>query len=457
MTTICSHTILGRRPWHTTIAEPGHAMQHRPPGTLTTRALRFVGFVCCLLVALPTSLFALCANAPPFPLQNGAVADAEEVNVILEALQNGNLCIPGHDNTAVGAAALQSPTPGVYNTALGSSALAANYGDDNTAVGYAALTANANGTQNTAVGYVTLMQNSTGSNNTALGAAALYSNTTGWYNTAVGYAALVNTTTGDDNTALGAAALQSTTTGGANTALGYVTLMRNTSGNYNTALGTAALYSTISGNHNTAVGHGALQSNLDGSANTAVGIGAGNALVRGANNIYLGHAGATTESNTMRLGQDQTRTFIAGIAAVPISGSLVLIDNTGQLGIQMSSARYKSDIEAMETRSRRLFQLRPVTFRYTHDAQGERHYGLIAEEVAKVYPELVTHGADGQVESVRYQELTPMLLNELQYQQQQNERLQATVEQLQAQNAAVTARLERLEAAAAGAGHSTSR
>ena len=129
----------------------------------------------------------------------------------------------------------------------------------------------------------------------------------------------------------------------------------------------------------------------------------------------------------------QTRTFIAGVAGTALSGSQVLVSSTGQLGILASSARYKRDISAMGRRSRGLFALRPVTFRYKQDRQRIRQYGLIAEEVAKVYPELVTRRSDGTVESVQYHELIAMLLNELQRQQREQ--------------AALTARLERVEAA----------
>ena len=181
----------------------------------------------------------------------------------------------------------------------------------------------------------------------------------------------------------------------------------------------------------------------------------------------------------MRLGQVQTQTFIAGIAGVPVSGSPVLITSQGQLGIQASSLRYKHDIEPMGARSHALLKLRPVTFRYKQDAQDERQYGLIAEEVAKVYPELVTRGASGEVETVRYHEVIPMLLNEVQHQQRrqlatqarqlatqaqelaalkaQNARLRAAVVQQQERDAALAARLERLEAAVARAATLASR
>jgi hypothetical protein len=173
----------------------------------------------------------------------------------------------------------------------------------------------------------------------------------------------------------------------------------------------------------------------------------------------------------MRLGGVQTRTFIAGIVGVPVSGSAVLISNTGQLGIQASSSRYKHDIQPMGAHSRGLLQLRPVIFRYKQDAQGERQYELIAEEVAKVYPELVTRGVNGDVEAVRYHEVIPMLLNEVQHQQRQlatqaqelatlkaqNARLRAAVVHQQERDAALAARLERLEAAAAHAATLASR
>ena len=202
--------------------------------------------------------------------------------------------------------------------------------------------------------------------------------------------------------------------------------MSNTVGNNNTAVGDRALPNNSAGNNNTAVGLEALQTST-GSNNIAVGTGAGAKLISGDQNIYLGHKGATSESQTMRLGSaQQTRTFIAGITGVPISGAAVTINNRGRLGIVASSARYKRDIEAMNGSSQGLYQLRPVTFRYKQDSQGQKQYGLIAEEVAKVYPELVTKGADGKVESVQYHELIPLLLNEVQHQQRELVELKAT-------------------------------
>jgi len=298
---------------------------------------------------------------------------------------------------------------------------------------------------------------------------ALTYNTSGSENTAVGVRALFSTTTGSDHTAVGYEALkQNTALSFANTAVGSLALTSAT-GSYNTAVGMSALTSNTTGSSNTAVGQGALFSNITGSYNIAVGEHAGTSLTSGNNNIYLGSGGATTESSTMRLGNDlfatrTLRTFIAGINGVPVSGSAVFVSSNGQLGIQASSIRYKRDIEPMGAHSHAILKLRPVTFRYKQDVQGERQYGFIAEEVAKVYPELVTRDASGAIESVRYQEVIPMLLNELQHQQRQlaelqaqNARLRAAVAQQQERDAALAARLERLEAAAARAATLASR
>jgi Chaperone of endosialidase len=320
-------------------------------------------------------------------------------------------------------------------------------------------------TGNTAAGTGALFSNTTGSFNTADGFDTLVSNTTGFNNTAAGAFALFLNTTGGFNTATGVDALFSNTTGGANTASGVFTLFSNSTGGFNTADGFQTLFSNTTGRANTAVGFNALVFNTTGSSNIAIGERAGGTVSTGSNNIYLGHTSAVgAEASTMRLGELQTRTFIAGISGVPVTGSAVLISTTGQVGTLASSSRYKYDIQPMGAHSRGLFQLRPVRFRYKHDAQGEQQYGLIAEEVAKVYPELVTRGADGAVESVRYHEVIPMLLNEMQHQQRQlaalkaeNARLRAAVAQQQERDAAVAARLERLEAAAARAATLASR
>jgi hypothetical protein len=167
------------------------------------------------------------------------------------------------------------------------------------------------------------------------------------------------------------------TTGGSNTAVGYAALFNNTVSNANSAIGLGALESNTTGSNNTAVGTSALFGSTTGNNNIAIGSNAGLNLTSGSNNIYLGTSSSANESNTMRLGQGQNRTFIAGVAGTALSGSQVLVSSTGQLGILTSSARYKRDISAMGARSRGLFELRPVTFRYKHDPERTQQYGLI--------------------------------------------------------------------------------
>ena len=275
------------------------------------------------------------------------------------------------------------------------------------------------GVGNTAFGSNVLVNLTSGSQNTATGASALNSNSTGFNNTATGRGALEENTTGPNNTAIGFSALSSNTTGSTNTASGVNALFSNTTGGDNTATGGGSLLGNTTGSKNTAVGIAALnQSN--GNKNIGIGFQAGLTLTTGNNNIYIGNQGAGAESQTIRIGTAQAQTFIAGIAnaAVGNAATVTIDTTTGQLGIPLSSARYKHAIEAMASRSEGLLKLRPVTFVYKDDGSAAPHYGLIAEEVATVYPELVTRTASGEVQTVKYHELIPMLLNELQRQQQ---------------------------------------
>jgi hypothetical protein len=340
---------------------------------------------------------------------------------------------------------------GSGNTGGGSGALANNQGTFNTAYGNTALLNNAQGILNTAIGQGTLTANTAGVENTAVGAGALTNNvgvqncsTCGNNNTALGFQAMFTNGTrgvgGSFNTGVGNNALFGTDSDGL-----------SGGGNNNTAIGNNALLGNIFGSSSTAVGDSALL-NAGGGNNIAIGASAGFNLTSGSNNIYLGNLGASTESKTMRLGQVQTRTFVAGVYSAHASARQVFINSNGQLGTLASSARYKRDIQTMGDRSRALLKLRPVTFHYKLDPHGELQYGLIAEEVAKVYPDLVTKAEDGKIESVQYHELIPMLLNEIQHQQEQLDQLKVEKARLQAtlvdQNAALAARLERLETAA---------
>src|SRR5262249_9076244 len=170
-----------------------------------------------------------------------------------------------------------------------------------------------------------------------------------------------------------------------------------------------------------------------GTKNIGIGFQAGMSLINGSNNIYIGNQGNGDELQTIRIGTAQAQTFIAGINTASVSDAQVMIDtSTRRLGIVTSSARYKQDIETMANRSEALLKLRPVTFYYKGDTAAVSHYGLIAEEVAAVYPELVTRTAAGEVQTVKYHELIPMLLNELQRQQQTLQQQASALSQLSA-------------------------
>ena len=300
------------------------------------------------------------------------------------------------------------------------------------------------GSANTAFGLDALPGDS-GSFNTAVGDAALFSNTTGFQNTASGEGALANNTTGNDNTANGTAAL-----------------VDNTTGNQNTAQGFEALFSNSTGNNNTATGVDALLNNTTGSFNIAVGNGAGSNLTTGSNNIEIGHDGNAGETNTIRIGKKgvQTKTVIAGIRGTTISGGItVFIDSNGRLGTSTSSARFKENIRPMDNASEAILGLRPVTFRYRHDLdpEGIPQFGLVAEDVEKVNPDLVARDEHGKPYTVRYEAVNAMLLNEFlkehrEVQEQaatiakQRKDFEATIAQQQKQIDALTARLQKVSA-----------
>jgi hypothetical protein len=306
-------------------------------------------------------------------------------------------------NTAIGMGTLANNTTGYGNTANGADALANNtIGEFDTASGISALSNNTTGIGNTASGYGALKLNTTGSGNTASGWGALYSNSTGSANIADGDGALAGNTTGSYNTASGFWALTGNTTGSDNTASGLQALSSNTTGSGNIALGnTAAFYAPVGNSNSIYIGS-------QGSAADASGT------------IQIGTQ-ATETGGTIQIGNAQTGgTYIAGISgANATSGAPVYVTSNGQLGTMLSSGRFKEQITDMGDTSGKLLQLRPVNFFYKPEYDDGSHllqYGLIAEEVAKIYPEMVAYGNDGQVLTVKYQLLAPMLLNEVQKQ-----------------------------------------
>jgi uncharacterized coiled-coil protein SlyX len=330
----------------------------------------------------------------------------------------------GGNNTASGANALQSNTTGNENTANGVGALFSNTtGGCNTASGAGALGFNKTGSNNTANGELALGFSTTGSNNTATGAFAMFSGgdnvqpVTGGSNTATGFQALFQNNEGNDNTATGANALVLNTTGTGNTASGFEALVFNSTGNFNTAEGFRAL------------------ENSTGSNNIALGSNAGVNLTTGSNNIYIGAPGVAGESNTIRIGTVgvQNTAYMRGISGATVaSGVTVIVGSTGKLGTVQSSARFKEAIKPMDKASEAILALKPVTFRYKHelDPEGIPQFGLIAEEVERVNPDLVARDEQGKVYTVRYEAVNAMLLNEFLKEHGKVEEQEATISQV---------------------------
>jgi hypothetical protein len=328
---------------------------------------------------------------------------------------------------------------GSFNTGIGMSALYSySTGANNTGAGAYALYSNSTGANNNASGYQALYSNTTANDNNAMGAEAMYSNTTGTFNNAMGGYAMYFNTTGSNNNAVGYGSMYHNTTGSNNTAQGRYSLSNNTTGYGNSAFGAGAAENITTGVNNTGLGIGSLNNNTTGSGNIAVGELAGTNLTTGSNNIDIGNAGVAAESGIIRIGTHGTQSaaYMAGITGNVLTGATVVVTASGELGVASSSRRYKEDVEPLGDVSERLARLRPVKFRYIKaDEQGAKplQFGLIAEEVAEVLPELVYRNAQGMVEGVRYEELAPMLLDEMQKQQRINSAQAAEIRELKGQ------------------------
>lgn len=339
--------------------------------------------------------------------------------------------VPGNLlNTRVGGGALAVST-GTSNTALGFNTLHLNTsGRHNTAVGESAMAGNLTGESNVAVGRNALGI-STASNNVGVGNATLFA-ASGCCNTAVGSRALEAVTSAIVNVAVGTEALLSTSVGGGNVAVGGYAL-RLATGDGNAALGAYTLDSLVTGAFNAGFGAGALGDLTSGSNNVAVGYGAGGVVTNGSGNIYVGApADAASESNTTRIGTTQTSAYLAGVSGqTSASGVQVLVNGAGKLGTTTSSARFKDEITPLGADwSWRVQALRPVRFVYKpgyDDGTRTPQFGLIAEEVAETMPELVVRDDQGQVQTVRYHFLPPLLLAEVQRLERERETLTATV------------------------------
>jgi len=308
---------------------------------------------------------------------------------------------------------------------------------------------------NTAEGTDALFSLTTGSGNTAAGFDTLYDNTTGSLNTAAGANALFSNTTGVENTAIGFDALNINTTGNHNTATGVFVLGINSTGNNNTADGYGALFHNTTGNSNTAIGRHALFKNTIGDENIALGVSAGSALTIGNNNIDIGNGGLAGEANTIRIGATgtQTNTYIAGISGVTVAGGVgVIVDANGHLGTVVSSERFKDSIKPMDKASEAILALKPVSFSYKHelDPAGIPQFGLVAEEVEKVNPDLVARDEQGKPYTVRYEAVNAMLLNEFLKEHAKVEQLkkdfESKIAEQQKQIAALAAGLQKVSA-----------
>ena len=386
----------------------------------------------------------------------------------------------GAFNTAVGYLALESDTTGSLNTAVGAATLVANTADQNTAAGAGALVSNTTGGKNTANGALALYYNTTGGFNTANGVQALFNNTTGNNNTAEGYRALYSNTSGSANTAIGDAALFFNTAS-QNTATGYQALTSNTTGTQNAAYGFAALHNNSTASYNTAIGYQALSTNSFGDGNTAVGVGAlylsegfgeagyntavgagalGN-LTGGAFNIAVGHnagSGVTFGGNIICIGAAGASVsescYIGNIfGETSASGAAVYVDSNHKLGTLTCSSRFKDGIKPMERLSEALFALKPVTFHYKKgiDPAGMQQFGLVAEDVEKINPDLVVRDKEGKPYSVRYDQVNAMLLNEFLKEHRRNEEQEATIARQQRQIEVLAAGLQKVNARLAAA------
>jgi len=354
------------------------------------------------------------AGGSPYYIQNGTTRQA-----------GANFNIDGSGVLmGVLAAAVVDSVAG-YNIG-GYTALSSSPSSNNLVVG---LFQSDSGSMNTFIGVRAGHSNYTGFANTFTGASAGYANSTGYNNTFYGLDAGESTTSGDNNTFSGAYAGIYNRKGSHNTFTGAGAGQNNFTGNLNTFLGSSAGVYNTTGQRNTFAGYNAGQNNTTGQSNIFLGGSAGSNNLAGNNDIYIGNLGPTsqTESSTIRIGGDvqngygpQTAAYIAGIyGSTSSSGVPVYINADGQLGTLTSSVRFKEQIRDMGDSSSGLMKLRPVTFLYRPEYdKGQRtlQYGLIAEEVAGVYPDLVAYDTDSKPYTVKYQYLTTMLLNEMQKQ-----------------------------------------
>jgi hypothetical protein len=334
----------------------------------------------------------------------GINAQVEKLNDLMDVLLDGTSLYVGHTPTTNGANS---------NIALGKTALSLiTTGDHNTAIGHDALTNNTSGKMNTATGYQALYSNTTESKNTASGYQALYNTTTGSQNTASGYQALYNNTEGLFNSASGSGALKS-----------------NTSGNYNAAFGTQALSNNTTGSENTALGYNTQTIGVGSKNQTVIGY---NAKGKEDNSVVLGNSEVTAVYMGDDTGDGNSYAKVyAGEGN--FSGQLTI---GGDMYIT-SDARLKANIVSLGATLAKLLLIDGKT--YTMKKNGKQKIGVLAQDIQKVFPELVSEG-DHEMLAVNYQGLVPVIINAL---KEQNSKLTEENNKMTAQNAKIL-RLEQL-------------
>jgi hypothetical protein len=375
-----------------------------------------------------------------------------------------------------------STNTGIYSPAANHIALVENgffflhnVNFDNTGLGFNALSGVVTGEGNTAIGYGTLPQITIGSRNTGVGSISSALMTTSSDNTAIGYHSLAGVSSSSgSNTAVGSLALVNLASGSSNTAVGYSSMLNNaggvsnvavgrsslqgaasSGGDWNVALGSDTMLANANGSNNVAVGGVSLASNVNGARNVAVGYRSGVFPSASSDSIFIGNEGISNDTTTIKIGTQGTQTsaFIAGIrgaTAAPNDAIPVLISSNGQLGTISSSRRYKEDIASLADMHAMLMKLRPVTFRYKQpfgDGGKPIQYGLIAEEVADVFPDLAVFNDNGTPETVKYHLLPTFLLAGVQSQQRTIEAQAAKIAGQNNRIEALEARLAAIEAA----------
>lgn len=326
----------------------------------------------------------------------------------------------GAQNTGFGYQAIKgtSVMAGAYNNAFGYNGLSViTSGSFNSAVGESGLASNTSGSYNSSLGYASLKTNITGAYNTAAGSGALYANVSGNYNTAIGKHSLFLNKTGSNNTVIGASAKQSKEVGSSNTAHGLLCL-QTVSGDQNTGFGVQTMTGGNGCQWNTGIGVQSLWRST-GRENIGIGQLAGYNLSSENYNILIGSYGRVGDASTIRVGEPTFNkdAYVAGIHGATVAGGVrVLVNSQGKLGTLTSSRRFKTDIADMGSASEALSALRPVTFHYKPEFDSDQvaQFGLIAEEVAEVSPDLVARDAQGEIYTVRYEAVNAMLLNEFQ-------------------------------------------